>query len=151
MYTSAMNYYLMIFMIIILLALGFGIVNTMLMAVLERIKELGMLKAVGMSRKRIFRMIMMETIFLGLTGAFVGMAISYLMIWWTGRTGLDLSSLYQEGFEAIGFSPILYPSIGPDSFIQITLMVILTGILASIYPARKALKLNPCEALRIDM
>jgi ABC-type lipoprotein release transport system permease subunit len=151
MYTSAMNYYLMIFMIIILLALGFGIVNTMLMAVLERIKELGMLKAVGMSRKRIFRMIMLETIFLGLVGSMAGMAISYLLIWWTGKTGLDLSSMYQAGFEAIGFSPILYPSIGPESFFQITFMVILTGVIASIYPARKALKLNPSEALRIDM
>jgi len=151
MYTSAMNYYLMIFMVIILLALGFGIVNTMLMAVLERIKELGMLKAVGMSRKRIFRMIMLETVFLGLIGAFAGMVISFLLIWWTGKTGLDLSSMYQEGFEAIGFSPILYPKIGPESFIQITLLVILTGVLASIYPARKALKLNPSEALRIDM
>jgi len=151
MYTGAMNYFLMIFMVIILLALGFGIVNTMLMAVLERIKELGMLKAVGMSRKRIFRMIMLETVFLGLIGSFIGMAISYLLIWWTGNTGLDLSALYQEGFEAIGFSPILYPTIGADSFFQLTLMVILTGVLASIYPARKALKLNPSEALRIDM
>jgi len=151
MYSMAMDFYLFIFMIIILLALGFGIVNTMLMAVLERIKELGMLKAVGMSGKRVFRMIMLETIFLGLVGAIAGMAISYLLVWWTGKTGLDLSSLYKEGFEAIGFSSILYPVIGPESFIQITLLVILTGVLASIYPARKALKLNPSEALRIDM
>ena len=151
MYTSAMNYYLLIFMIIILLALGFGIVNTMLMAVLERIKELGMLKAVGMSGKRIFSMIMLETVFLGLVGSIIGMVISYLLILWSGSRGLDLSALYQEGFEALGFSAILYPTIEFGAFIQLTLMVILTGILASIYPARKALKLNPSEALRIDM
>lgn len=151
MYTMAMDFYLLIFMIIILLALGFGIVNTMLMAVLERIKELGMLKAVGMSRGRVFRMIMLETVFLGLVGAVAGMIISYLLILWTGHTGLDLSALYQEGFEAIGFGAVLYPSISTGSFIQITLLVIATGIIASIYPARKALKLNPSEALRIDM
>ena len=151
MYTSAMNYYLMIFMVIILLALGFGIVNTMLMAVLERVKELGMLKAVGMSRKRIFRMIMLETVFLALVGSVIGMALSYGLIVWTGNTGLDLSALYQEGFEAIGFSSILYPIIEPGAFFQLTIMVVLTGVLASIYPARKALKLNPSEALRIDM
>ena len=151
MYTSAMNYYLMIFMVIILLALGFGIVNTMLMAVLERIKELGMLKAVGMSGKRIFRMIMLETVFLGLVGSSIGMVISYLLILWSGNRGLDLSALYQEGLEAIGFSAVLYPTIEAGAFIQLTLMVILTGVLASIYPARKALKLNPSEALRIDM
>ena len=151
MYTSAMNYYLLIFMVIILLALGFGIVNTMLMAVLERIKELGMLKAVGMSRKRIFRMIMLETVFLGLVGSVIGMALSYALILWTGNKGLDLSALYKDGLEAIGFSSVLYPVIEPGAFFQLTIMVVLTGILASIYPARKALKLNPSEALRIDM
>jgi ABC-type lipoprotein release transport system permease subunit len=151
MYTSAMNYYLFIFMIIILLALGFGIVNTMLMAVLERIKELGMLMAIGMNKKRVFSMIMLETVFLGMTGAIIGMAISYGLIWYTGRTGLDLTSLYQEGFEAIGFSPMIYPTIGWESFIQLIFLVVLTGVLAAIYPARKAIKLNPSEALRIDM
>ena len=151
MYTSAMNYYLFIFMIIILLALGFGIVNTMLMAVLERIKELGMLMAIGMNKKRVFRMIMLETVFLGMTGALIGMAISYGLIWYTGRTGLDLTTLYQEGFEAMGFSPMIYPAIGWESFFQLILLVVLTGVLASIYPARKAMKLNPSEALRIDM
>ncbi len=59
MYASAMDFYLFVFMIIILLALGFGIVNTMLMAVLERIKELGMLMAIGMNKKRVFSMIML--------------------------------------------------------------------------------------------
>lgn len=151
MYSSAMNYYLFIFLVIILLALGFGIVNTMLMAVLERIKELGMLMAIGMNKKRVFSMIMLETVFLGMTGAFIGMALSYGLIWYTGRTGLDLSSLYQEGFEAIGFSPMIYPTIGWQSFFQLILLVLLTGVLASIYPARKAMKLNPSEALRIDM
>jgi len=151
MYASAMDFYLFIFMIIILLALGFGIVNTMLMAVLERIKELGMLMAIGMNKKRIFSMIMLETVFLGMTGAVIGMAISYGLIWYTGRTGLDLTSLYQEGFEAMGFSAMIYPTIGWQSFFQLILLVVLTGVLASIYPARKAMKLNPSEALRIDM
>jgi ABC-type lipoprotein release transport system permease subunit len=151
MYTSAMNYYLLIFMIIILLALGFGIVNTMLMAVLERIKELGMLMAIGMNKKRVFSMIMLETVFLGMTGAVIGMAISYGLIWYTGKTGLDLTAMYQEGFEAMGFSPMIYPAIGWESFFQLILLVVLTGVLASIYPARKAIKLNPSEALRIDM
>jgi ABC-type lipoprotein release transport system permease subunit len=151
MYTSTMNYYLLIFMIIILLALGFGIVNTMLMAVLERIKELGMLMAIGMNKRRVFSMIMLETVFLGMTGAVIGMVISYGLIWYTGKTGLDLTSMYQEGFEAIGFSPMIYPSIGWDSFFQLILLVVLTGVLASIYPARKAMKLSPSEALRMDM
>jgi len=150
-YSQSMNFYLMIFMIIILLALGFGIVNTMLMAVLERVKELGMLMAVGMNKKRVFFMIMLETVFLGLVGAAIGMLITYLLVWQTGKTGIDLRALYGEGFETIGFSAHIFPKLTPGSFYQITFLVILTGILASIYPARKALKLNPSEALRIDM
>jgi ABC-type lipoprotein release transport system permease subunit len=77
-----MNAMLYIFIVIILLALGFGIVNTMLMVVLERVRELGMLMAVGMNRSRVFRMIMLETIFLSITGAIMGMIISSLVIWY---------------------------------------------------------------------
>lgn len=151
MYTEVMDFYLMIFMAIILLALGFGIVNTMLMAVLERVKELGMLMAIGMNKARVFKMIMLETIFLALTGSVIGMFISYLVILYTGKTGIDLSRLYQEGFEAMGFDANLFPALGFGSFIQVTILVILTGIIASIYPARKAIKLKPAEAIRIDM
>jgi len=151
MYSRTMNFYLLIFMIIILLALGFGIVNTMLMAVMERVKELGMLMAIGMNKKRVFTMIMLETVFLSLIGAVIGMVITYFVILYTGRTGINLSALYQEGFEAMGFSAHIFPKLSLDSFLQLTALVILTGIIASIYPARKALKLNPAEALRIDM
>lgn len=150
-YSSMMNFYLLIFMGIILIALGFGIVNTMLMAVLERIKELGMLMAIGMNKVRVFFMIMLETIFLGLTGSVIGMAIASGLIYLTARNGLDLRGLYQEGFEALGFSALVYPEIGWFEFFQVTLLVVLTGVLASIYPARKALKMDPADALRIDM
>ncbi|MBL7110933.1 MAG: ABC transporter permease [Bacteroidales bacterium] len=151
MVSEALNFYLMIFMVIILLALGFGIVNTMLMAVLERIKELGMLMAIGMNKKRVFSMIMLETVFLSLVGAVFGMFITWLLVLYTGKTGLDMSAFYGEGFEVMGYSAKIYPKLGLGSFVQITVMVILTGIIASIYPARKAMKLNPAEALRIDM
>lgn len=96
-------------------------------------------------------MIMLETVFLSLIGAVLGMIITYVVIAYTGQTGIDLSALYKEGFEAMGFSAIIFPKLSWDSFLQLTLLVILTGIIASIYPARKALKLNPAEALRIDM
>jgi len=145
--TNYMDIMMGIFMLIILGALGFGIVNTMLMVILERTKELGMLMAIGMNKKRIFLMIMFETIFLALVGAVIGELVSMLLIGYFGKTGIDLSSM-AEGFESVGYSAISYPVLESYRYLQITVLVILTGILASIYPALKALRLHPSEAIR---
>jgi putative ABC transport system permease protein len=147
---ESMDFYIYIFIIIILLALGFGIVNTMLMVVLERIKELGMLMAVGMNKLRVFKMIMLETVFLSLTGGLVGILLGTLVSGYYNERGIDLSGLYKEGLSAIGYDAVVFPEIFADMIIIITILVILTGIIASIYPALKALKLNPAEAIRTD-
>jgi len=136
-----------IFMIIILAALAFGIVNTMLMAVLERTRELGMLMAIGMNRRKIFMMIMLESIFLSIVGGFAGMAVSEIVIAITGKTGINLMK-YSEGMEAMGYSAHLFPTIDAQFFVTTTILIVLTGIISAIYPARKALKLNPVEAIR---
>jgi ABC-type lipoprotein release transport system permease subunit len=141
--------YYFIFIGIIMLALAFGIINTMLMAILERTKELGMLMAIGMNRKRIFKMIMLETIFLTIVGAVVGMVLGWAITEVLGKTGIHFTG-WGEGFEAIGFAARVYPVITPDFFVFITIMVIATAIISSIWPARKALKLNPVEALRTE-
>ncbi|MEN8188121.1 MAG: FtsX-like permease family protein [Bacteroidota bacterium] len=145
--TEYMDVYMGIFMIIILAALGFGIINTMLMVILERTKELGMLMGIGMNKRRIFLMIMFETILLALVGAFAGEIVSMFLISYYGKVGLDFSS-WSEGLESVGYSAVSYPMLEPFRYLQITILVILTGILASIYPAIKALKLNPAEAIR---
>ena len=149
MMNESMEFMMYIFVVIILLALGFGIVNTMLMVILERVKELGMLMAVGMNKIRVFSMIVLETIFLSLVGGVVGIGFAVGLTAITGKTGVDLS-LWAEGLNSLGFDAIIYPEIGFDSVIIVTILVILTGILSSIYPARKAIKLNPAEALRIE-
>ncbi len=141
-------YYYMI-MGVIFFALAFGIINTMLMAVLERIKELGMLMAVGMNKKRVFNMIMLETIFLTIVGSVSGMVLGGALIGIFGKVGMNFASV-QEGFEAFGWSAKVYPNIEISFFFGVTLMVIIVAILSSIIPARKALKLNPIEALRTE-
>jgi len=145
--TEYMNIMMGIFMLIILGALGFGIVNTMLMVILERTRELGMLMAIGMTKRRVFMMIMLETLFLALVGAFIGEVLSMLLIHYYGNTGIDISSM-AEGMESVGYSAITFPVLEAYRYIQITIMVILIGILASIYPAIKGLKLDPAEAIR---
>lgn len=136
-----------LFMIIILGALGFGIVNTMLMVVLERTRELGMLMAIGMNKRKIFIMIMLETICLALVGAFFGEVLSVITINYFNKAGIDLSSV-AEGMESVGYAAVTYPMLEPYRYFQITVLVIITGVLASVYPAFKALKLHPAEAIR---
>jgi len=137
-------------MLIILLALCFSIINTMLMAVLERIKEIGMLKAIGMNRFRIFSMVMIETVLIAITGGLVGLGLGYLSILITGSTGIDLS-IYSEAWEELGYDSIIYPTISMVNLGVVTLLVVFTGILASVYPALKAVRLNPAEALKVDL
>jgi putative ABC transport system permease protein len=141
--------YYFIFIGIIMLALAFGIINTMLMAILERTKELGMLMAIGMNRNRIFKMIMLETIFLTIVGAVAGILTGWAIILALGKTGIHFTG-WGEGFEAIGFAARVYPEITPEFFLFTSIMVIFTAIVSSIWPARKALKLNPVEALRTE-
>jgi ABC-type lipoprotein release transport system permease subunit len=141
--------YYFIFIGIVMLALAFGIINTMMMTILERTKELGMLMAIGMNRRRVFKMIMLETIFLTSVGAAAGMLSGWLIIEALGKTGIHFST-WGEGFEAIGFAAIVYPIIKPSFFLIITGMVIVTAIISSVWPARKALRLIPVEALRTE-
>lgn len=143
------DFMLYLIMLIILLALSFGIINTMMMAVMERRKELGMLMAVGMSKKRVFIMIMLETIFLSVVGAIIGMIIAAILIHYTGNSGLDFSQ-YAQGFEQVGYSAIVYPELNIKSYLIVFVMVVFVAILACLYPARKALKLKPVEALKTD-
>lgn len=127
---------------IFLFALSFGIINTMLMAILERTRELGMLNAIGMSKGKIFSMIMLETVFLTFLGSVVGILLGIVFVLPTLKTGIDLSFFMEDQFEDWGFSSMVYPVLTLQMFVQIIGIVIFAGIVSAIYPARKALKLK---------
>lgn len=147
---ETMDIYMYFFMGVILAALVFGMINTMLMAVMERVKELGMLMAVGMNKFRVFLMILLETVLLCLTGGITGMVIGYFTILYFNHTGIDLA-FFAEGIEKLGFESVVFPVSDYDIDIKIALMVLAAGILAAVYPAWKAIQLRPSEALRIDI
>ncbi len=147
--SSMMDQFSYFLLIIILVGMAFGIINTMMMAVLERTRELGMLMAVGMNRRKVFLMIMTETILLSLVGTIAGIVVSALTISYTGRTGLNFAA-WAEGYESWGYSAFIYPRLYLDFYIGMTALVIITAIISSIYPARKALRFNPAEAIRVE-
>lgn len=145
-YESQMGVSTYAIIFIVMLALIFGIINTMLMAVLERTKELGMLMAIGMKRVQIFAMIVVETVFLAMIAAPVGLFLGYLTVSYYGSKGIDLSA-YGKGMEKFGFSDFVYLSLDSSSFITVTIAVAITAVLAALYPALKATKLKPIEAM----
>ena len=144
---EVMETWLFLIMIIIMLALIFGIINTMLMAVFERRKELGMLMAIGMNKSKGFTLILVETFFLSLIGAPIGMLLGALTINLTSETGIDLS-IVGDGLQSVGLSNIIYPIIEPKFYFLTGILVFLFTLIAAIYPSKKALKLKPTEAIR---
>ena len=139
--------FLYIFMLIVLSGLSFGIINTMLMAILERKKEIGMLMSIGMTKIYIFLMICFETVFLSLVAIPFGLLITYITIDYFSVTGLDLS-VVGSGLENFGVGTILYLKLPTEYYINLSLLVILISSISSIFPAIRALKINPAEATK---
>ena len=136
-----------IFLGIILFALLFGITNTMLMSVMERVREFGMLMAIGMKRRRVFSMIIIETVSLSLVGALIGIIFASILITYFGNVGIDLST-FAKGFTAWNLSPVLQPKLPGSFYFSITIMIVVIAILSAVYPAVKAIRLKPAKAIR---
>lgn len=144
---QSMDYFAWFFIGIILIALAFGIINTMIMVVMERTREIGMLMAIGMNRRRIFSMILWETVFLSFVGAVTGMLISAISLQFFMHYGLDLS-IVGEGMNAFGIDTIIYPKADFNFYLTVGIMVFITALISSVFPARYALKLQPANAVR---
>ncbi len=147
MLTGMTDQSLLIIFIIILLALIFGITNTMLMGVLERTRELGVLMALGLKNKRIFLMILIETLLLSIVGGGLGIFLGVITNKVLSRTGIDFS-LFAEGLSEFGMAAVVYPSMSLKYYIFISGLIILTAIAAAIYPGIRAIRLKPVEAIR---
>lgn len=142
------NQYSYIIMIIIMIALAFGIINTMLMAIIERTREIGMMLALGINRLRLFTLILLETIFLTLAGTPIGILAAWLIINYYNKKGLNLSGLGEEMMSSFGFGMIIYPEFPIDKLAGVLIIVIATAIISCLFPALRALMLQPVVALR---
>ena len=125
-----------------LAAASFGIVNTLYMAVQERTKEIGLMKAVGMSRRKIFILFSIEAALLGLIGSVAGVLAANLL-------GRAINSVASKGFLK-DFEGLQLLSFELASVLTIILGITLIAFLAGTLPARKASKLDAIEALRYE-
>jgi putative ABC transport system permease protein len=131
---------------VVFIAMAFGIVNTTLMAVFERIREFGLLKALGMKPRWIIQEVIIESIYLLILGMIIGNAVGFLSVLALSANGIDLSAL-AAGTEYWGMSRVIYPAILGQDVIVANLVVFILGLLVSLYPAVKAARFTPVEAL----
>jgi putative ABC transport system permease protein len=136
-----------IFGLVVLLIAGVGILNLMLMAVFERTREIGLLAAMGLKRREIMGLFLLEGVLIGLLGAIAGFFLGGLFVSVVGQYGIDFSASAGMGEMMALLGDRLYPQFAFDLLIQRSLTVAVIAVLASLYPAWQASKREPAEAL----
>jgi ABC-type lipoprotein release transport system permease subunit len=142
---GVMDGFVLVWVIVIFLALSFGLVNTLMMAVFERVREFGLMQALGMKPASILYQVLLEAIMLLTLGLLLGNALAVMSIL-PISDGIDLS-VVAEGIEMMGASSMLYPALKAKDLLMANAVVIVLGILTSLLPAWRASRYRPVEAI----
>jgi ABC-type lipoprotein release transport system permease subunit len=137
---------MLIINMVIGLALIFGIINSMLMSVFERTNEIGVLMAIGMKNNRLYLMIELEALILGVLGTITGLAAGLLLDLMLAHSGINLS-LFSAGLKAIGVGAVIYPALSFSDIINAVFPMPFVAVLGAVYPAYKAIRLQPIYAI----
>ena len=142
---AVMDGFVIVWIVVIFLALSFGLVNTLVMAVFERVREIGLMLALGMTPRSILTQIVAESTLL----LVLGLAIGNLLAWATIeplKSGIDVS-IVGEGMEFFGAASVLYPALYLKDVVLANVIVIVLGFLASLSPAWRASRYDPVRAI----
>jgi ABC-type antimicrobial peptide transport system permease subunit len=136
--------------VIVFGAAAFGVLNTMMMSVFERTRELGVLRALGMRPLRLVVLIRVESVCLALLAASIGLVLGFALDAWIVTSGIDLSGSLEEGYEFSGvvIDPVIKGVVRVRPIVQIVVAVFAVTIVASLWPAYRAARLRPVEAIR---
>ncbi len=145
-YLNMTDGFLYIWYVVVFVAMGFGIVNTTLMAVFERMREFGLMKAFGMKPVQIVKSVLTESFLLLLIGITAGIIFGFVSVALLAEKGIDLSAL-AAGAEMWGMPRVLYPEIWLKDVVIASCIVLFLGLIVSIYPAVKAARFTPVEAM----
>jgi len=138
--------------IIIGLLVAAGIFNTLFVSVMERVREFGVMMALGYTPGQLYRMVMWESLFLALVGVGAGLAITAGPYWYWSNTGIDMSAAYgTNGMDigGVGFDPILHIGIYPENAMIIVVAILVATLAAGLYPAWKAGRVNPVDSIKL--
>ena len=143
---SQVDFYLILAVVFVVVAIG--VMNTMVMSVMERTPELGVMLALGTRGGQLLLTILFEAFFLAILGMLAGTVVGGLLVVWLGNTGIDLSSI-SGALEAIpGITDRIYPVLIFDHVWLASLLLFLCSVLVALYPAWRASRLDPVEAIR---
>ena len=137
---------ILIWFVIMASALAFGLVNTLITGVMERVRELGMFRALGMRPNAVLLQVMIESILIVVVGLAGGLVLGYVLVNWMSD-GIDLSE-FSQGLEMVGIRSVVVPRLMFQDVIQVCALTTVLGFLASLYPAVKAVRILPLDALR---
>lgn len=132
---------------ILLMVVGFGIMNTFLMSIFERMRELGVMIALGMRPGLMFFMVILESLILSSLGILSGVIVGSGLAYYYEQTGIHIAA-FTEMMEFFGLPPGIFPDISLSVAIAATIAVFTITLLIAIYPAVKVLRIKPVEALR---
>lgn len=135
----------LVWIIVIFLALSFGLANTLMMAVFERVREIGLMQALGMRPASILYQILVESLLLLLLGLLLGNLLAIATIL-PLRDGIDVSAV-AKGMEMMGAGSTLYPALKIRDLVTANVVVIILGLLTSLLPAWRASRYRPVEAI----
>lgn len=142
---NMMDGFVLVWVIVIFLTLSFGLVNTLVMAVFERIREIGLMLALGMRPSNILGQIIVESLLLLVIGLTLGNAFAWMTVE-SLKDGIDISAV-AEGMAMMGASSILHPDLQIGDVITANIVVLALGFLASLSPAWRASRYQPIEAI----
>jgi ABC-type lipoprotein release transport system permease subunit len=139
------NVVLLVWFAVVFAAMAFGLVNTLLMAVFERTREFGLFQALGMPPRFILGQVLVESLILLALALVLGNVTAWASVT-ALKGGIDLS-MFAEGLEMVGISPVIFPTLAGGDVLVANVVVIVLGVLASLYPAWRASRYVPVEAI----
>ena len=142
---AMMDGFVIVFIVVVFLALSFGLVNTLVMAVFERVREIGLMLALGMTPRTILAQILTESVLLLMIGLAIGNVAAIATIE-PLKGGIDVS-IVGEGMEMMGASSVLYPALYLKDIVMANVIVIVLGFFASLSPAWRASQYDPIRAI----